>query len=223
MKKLLKVYLIWLWISLIIGITLIDFWATIYFLIWVGLISTILYIKRIKIKRILENIKINRKVKFILIALIMILIEEAIVGFVRYFAGEISLSELSRTIIQLQIFNLIAIGAIVIAWTFVLWKYKFSAFEVLFISGVYGAILYEGALSFFANPIAGLISFPLLFGAHAIIYYPSYLSIKQEGTLINSKLKKWIILSIILLLQYLVTGIILGILAEFTPNLLPPD
>ncbi|GEM_PF-5673712 len=223
MKKIL-LSLFWLWfiLSIIASFLFIDPYATAYYFIWVGICGSLLYSKRKKIKQAIDKMKIGWRLKFFLLAVVMILIEEAFVGILKPMSIG-NFSSIPLAIFQTQFFNLLALGTMALGWIVLLSHYHFSLAEVMVSTGLVGAFFYEGLLGLFAQGLlTGLWAFPLLVSAHAMIYLLPYLMIEEKIKQKRSMVK-WLLFLVVMVVAFIVGGLLIGSIAEKAPYLFPPE
>jgi hypothetical protein len=217
----LRLFGAWILTSIIAGFLFVDPWATSYYFLWIVCLGSLFYRKRDYLKARFDNIPIPSKPRFVLIGMGMILIEETLVGILTPLAEGQGLAAIPRRVLQQQIFNLLALGPILVLWAFLLWRYAFSVLTVMFLSGIFGAVMYEGALDLFADTLVGLWALPLLITAHALIYYLPYLSAEPIVARSRRHWLQWPILIGGFILAYVVTGFALSVIQETLPFLIP--
>jgi len=192
------------------------------FLIWVILLGALQYSFKDKVRNLASKLKINWKIKFVLFAIILVLIEEAITTTMTNLAplfgvkiGEAFFTASTNYIDVVLYHSVIVFIPMFIVWSYLLSKYKFSAGQVLLLFGITGWI----TEAFFDPSGIGMIFIWIpIYGF--MLYLPAY-CVPNRDKLKKPKFFAYlaaIVLPYVASIIFVVFLAILNILGLYTPH-----
>ncbi|MDG2207708.1 MAG: hypothetical protein P8K78_07375 [Pirellulales bacterium] len=145
--------------------------------LWVVLGGTLMYHFREQVRQCIQRLPVDWRVKFVLFATLLALMEEAIAvlmtnsaPFLGVKVGEAYITA-STNFIDLVLFHSVVVFVpLFIAWAVLLWRYDFSPFAVFLLFGLTGVVC-EATI----NPVGALVGFAMwIFIYGLMIYLPAY-------------------------------------------------
>ena len=145
-------------------------------ILWIGLCGGLMYCFRDRIRNLVLQIPLDWRVKFVLFSSILVLIEEAITttmtNLAVLFGSKIGETYITASTNYLDVIFFHSVFPVIfpmfIAWGLLLWRYKFSPFQVFLLFGMTG-IIAEGS---FGGAWGAFAMFFFIYGL--MIYLPAY-------------------------------------------------
>lgn len=178
-------------------------------IIWIILLGTLMYLLRNKISNVVKKIQLDWRIKFVIFAIILALIEEAIAvlmtNLAKFFGSQIGVAYItaSSNFFHTVLFHsAIVFFGMFIAWSYLLSKYDFSPNAVFLIFGLTGTLA-EASI----NPSSLFAGF-WFFVYGLMIYLPVY-SLPKRKT-IKPTIKHYVVAIVLTI----IVGISFKIMAE---------
>jgi hypothetical protein len=193
-----------------------------YSLFWIGIIGTIVYIRREKIQKRINQWKISPFPKFVLLGYGMVVFEEVFAAFANHVMEGFDLSLFLTRILQFWSFNILAFTGLILAWYFLYTRYDYSFRHGFMLAGAYGLVAEKTYLLFFQNPLTFIFWIPLVFLSYGLILTPSFWATPLRG---RKELKGWKKTAAGIVLPLLLAAIIsplIPIFRKMFPDLFPP-
>lgn len=179
-----------------------------FIFLWIVIGGTVMFLLRNKISKIIQKIPLNWKIKFILFATFLALVEEAITttmtNLAPVFGSEIGVAYMTASANYLHVVlfhSVVAFFGMFIVWAFLLSRYDFSPNAVFLLFGLTGSIA-EVSMNPY-NLIGGFWFF--VYGL--MIYLPAY-SIPKDRIVKKPRFWNYILA---VLLPLILGGIFVGI------------
>ncbi len=222
-KKLMLVWLILGFIFWTIYISIIEFsYQILYFYFIIFFIGLPIWIHRDKIKYKLENWKLNKLTKFLILGYGTVLFEEVFAALFNHLSEGFNFILYLQRIGQFWAFNIFAFTGFYFAWYFLLKRYKYSYKEVFFVAGVLG-LFAEGVIyGIFANPLYVFFMTPIMIFVYGLMITLPMLSIGLAGKKELHPLIKYPLSLLVMFLFSIIPILILQLLRTRYPWLFPP-
>lgn len=193
-----------------------------YYIIWL-LFWYFLWKKTQILKEFLDWIKLNEFMKFFILWLFMIFVEETIAWIAVNILYVDNFIALINSIPQYYANNLLLLSWYIIGWFILLKKYWYSKVEVYVLVWIFWLFAEKIFLHLIKYPIFWItLILPTMF-TYIVIIFPSLVSLKQEWTKDISRFLKyslWIILPIIISIPFLLIHAYLSYLWLIDPSIL---
>jgi hypothetical protein len=117
-------------------------------LLWIGLCGSLMYRFREPIRRVVLSIRLDWRLKFILLATALALLEEAITTTMTNLAplfgvkvGEAYITASANYLDVVALHSVVIFVPMFVAWALILWRYDFSPFAVFLLFGLSGTLM----------------------------------------------------------------------------------
>lgn len=226
MKLFKKMMLLWLMVGFIFWtfyISQIEFiHQMLYYYFIVFLIGVPIWIYRIKIKDKLENWKLNKLTKFIILGYCTVLFEEVFAALFNHLSEGFNLILYLQRIGQFWALNIFAFAGFYFGWYFLLRRYKYSYTEVFFIAGVWGLFTERVIYELFTNSLYVFFMTPIMIFVYGLMITLPMLSSSLDGKNEIHPLIKYFLSILVLYLFSVVPILILELLRTIYPWAFPP-
>jgi hypothetical protein len=227
LKKFIKIFLVvWLIINLVyfaVYMAFVEFqWQFIYYYVWLIVFGFPLWLYRDKASVIIKSWKVNRHLKFFLLAYAMVLLEEIFAAFLNHMSEGFNIWIFFQRVGQFWFFNILAFTGLIFAVWFLYNRFEYSFAEMFCLAGLTG--LYSERIIFYipAELQVFVVFAPIMLFTYGLILSPALISIDIPH---RRKLHFFLRLTLMLLAWYLFSQppvFLLSILRSNYPFLFPP-
>ncbi|MDE1874776.1 MAG: hypothetical protein KGI79_01785 [Patescibacteria group bacterium] len=182
-----------------------------YYVFWLGIIGLVVWRYRTAIERALQSWRLNGFLKFVVLGIAMILIEETIAA----------LSN-SGDVLQFWAFNLLTLSGFVVGWYLLTRWIAYGKREVFVLAGIYGLYAEQILQKVVAVPIFGVLLILPTMAAYMLIIAPSIMSAsKGRGRHLNA-IFRWILALVVPVVVSVPFIFILVVIRAHAPGIFPP-